>query len=132
MTPAIEKRLLQAAIVLALPLSVFVSIQSIATGPAFLGRATDVPTDLDSHFRYLSGIFLALLVAFMSCIPDVERKGARLRLLGVMVMTGGAARAISLVAIGPPSRGHLVGLCLELGVTPLLLLWQARVARRFA
>ncbi len=89
-----------------------------------------VPTDLDSHFRYLSGIFLAAGIAFASCIPAIERKGARFRLLGCLVVAGGLARLVSALSVGMPSTGHAAGLAMELGVMPLLMLWQARIARR--
>jgi hypothetical protein len=52
-------------------------------------------------------------------------------MLGAFVIAGGLARALSLVEIGAPSFGHRFGLAMELGVVPLLLLWQARVARRY-
>ena len=48
-----------------------------------------------------------------------------------MVFVGGLFRFYSLVAIGMPSLGHRIGLGIELVELPLLLLWQARVARRF-
>jgi hypothetical protein len=131
MTPATEKRLLQLAMLCALPLLVVVATRTIFAGPEFLARGP-VPVDLDSHVRYLSGIFLVMLAGFASCIRDVERKGALMRLLGAMVIAGGLARAWSAIDVGPPTTGHLIGLALELGITPALLLWQARVARRFA
>ena len=87
-------------------------------------------TDLDSHFRYLSGIFLALGIAFASCIPAVEAKTGRFRLLGAMVVAGGLARLVSLAALGVPGGGMRFGLVMELAVVPALLLWQARLARR--
>ena len=131
MSPRVEKRLLQAAMILALPLSVVVAIGSVAYGASFLYRGILQPSDLDSHYRYLSGIFLALLAGFASCVPQVERKGARMRLLGALVIAGGLARGWGVIDLGLPSRGHLIGLGLELVVTPALLLWQARVAGRF-
>lgn len=115
--------------VCALPLSLVVATRTIVEGPDFLARGP-VPADLDSHVRYLSGIFLVMLGGFASCIPVIERKGSRMRLLGAMVIAGGLARAWAMIDVGLPSTGHLIGLCLELGVTPALLLWQARVARR--
>jgi hypothetical protein len=130
MSPRFEKRLLQVAMACALPLSVVVALRTIAEGPGFLARVP-VPVDLDSHVRYLSGIFLVMLAAFASCIPGVERKGPRIRLLGAMVIVGGLARAWAAVDVGLPTTGHQIGLALELVVTPALLLWQARVARRY-
>jgi hypothetical protein len=46
------------------------------------------------------------------------------------VIAGGMARALSWAMVGAPSTGHRLGLAMELGVVPLLMLWQARVARR--
>jgi hypothetical protein len=95
-----------------------------------LGHAPSIPADLDSQFRYVSGIFLGLGLAFFTCVPAIERKGARFRLLGALVIAGGMARALSWAMVGAPSTGHRLGLAMELGVVPLLMLWQARVARR--
>ena len=131
MTPLAEKRLLQAAMVLTLLLPLTAAIGSLLVGPRFLGHPPLVPRDLDSHFRYLSGLFLGMLLWFASCIPAIERRGERLRLLGAMVILGGLGRAASLGIVGVPSTGHVIGLGIELGITPLLLLWQARLARRF-
>ena len=133
MTANLEKRLLQAAIVVAGAFSLFFAAISVIDGVRVLlpgyARAN---IDLDSHFRYLSGIFFGVIVALYSCVADIERKGPRFRLLGALIVCGGLARLIGLLSNGVPGAGHLGGLGLELVVTPLLLLWQARVAQRFA
>ena len=89
-----------------------------------------MPRDLDSQFRYVSGIFFATGIGFLSCIPAIERRGGRFRLLGGLIVAGGLTRGVSLVAVGAPSTGHLLGLGMELLVVPLLMLWQARIAQR--
>ena len=127
----IEKRALQVCVAFACLVPLITGGQSILRGPGFL-HVAPVPVDLDSHFRYVSGIFFALGVAFVTCVPAIERKGARFRLLGVMVVCGGCARLVSLMAVGVPSRGHVFGLCMELGVVPLLMWWQWRVSRMSA
>lgn len=129
MSPAIEKRLLQAVMLVVLLVPALGGLMGAVYGPDWLHRGV-VGRDLDSHFRYLSGLLLAMAALFASCVPAVERKGARLRLLAVLPVTGGLARLFALTA-GPPSRGHLIALFLELGMVPLLVLWQARIARRF-
>jgi hypothetical protein len=129
MSPAAERRLLQVLVALAALVPLSVASISIFRGAAWLDHR-GVTTDLDSHFRYLSGIFLVLGLGFASCVPRIEAMGPRFRLLGTMVVAGGLARALSLVLVGAPSAGHLAGLAMELGVVPLLMLWQARVARR--
>lgn len=125
------RRALQAVVAAASLVPFSVASISLARGPAWLGQAAPVATDLDSHFRYLSGIFLALGLAFASCIPGIERKGPRLRLLGALVIAGGLGRAWSLLQVGAPSTGHLAGLGIELGLVPAVLVWQAQVARHY-
>jgi Domain of unknown function (DUF4345) len=131
MNARIEKRLLQAVMAITLLLPLSAALAGTIGGPKFLGHSAVIPTDLDSHFRYVSGLFLGMLLLFASCIPNVERHGPRLRMLGFMVFIGGLFRLYSLVAIGMPSIGHRIGLGIELVELPLILLWQARIARRF-
>ncbi len=115
------------AVLAAIPLGV--GAAGVATGTSYLGAAG--PTiDLDSHFRYLSGIFMALGVVFYSCVPAIERKGARFGLAAALVFAGGLGRLAGLLALGPPTWPHLAGLGLELGAVPALALWQRRVARQ--
>jgi len=127
----IEKRLLQIVVAIACLVPLSVGGMSILHGPGFLGHPPVIPTDLDSHFRYISGIFFALGLGFVSCVPDIENKGPRFRLLGAMVVCGGLARVVSLLAVGPPSKGHIFGFAMELGTVPLLMLWQYSFARRY-
>jgi hypothetical protein len=131
MTPPFEKRLLQCAMAMVLVLPFTAAIAGVVQGPSFLGKPPVVPVDLDSHFRYVGGIFLAMLLLYVSCIPDIEHKGEWLRLLCLLTVAGGLARLFSLATVGVPSIGHQAGLVIELGIAPALLLWQTRVARRF-
>jgi len=130
-SPRIEKRLLQAIVAVACLVPLITGGWSILHGPGFLGHPPVIPVDLDSHFRYISGIFFAVGIAFASCVPGIETKGPRFRLLGALVIMGGLSRAVSLIAVGVPSKGHLFAFAMELGVVPLLLLWQAGFARRW-
>lgn len=125
-----EKRLLQVVVALACTVPLVTGGMGILHGPGWLRGATGASVDLDSHFRYMSGIFFALGMAVASCVPGIERKGARFRLLGAFVVTGGLARLISLLIVGAPSRGHLLGLAIELGVVPCLMLWHRALERR--
>jgi hypothetical protein len=68
----------------------------------------------------------------LSCVPHIERMGDRFRWVVILVVIGGLARLVGILIDGAPSAGHLLGLATELGATPLLGLWQARIARRFA
>ena len=126
----LEKRVLQGVIALACLLPLVVGGQGVLHGPAPFGHLAEVPRDLDSHFRYISGIFFATGLGFLSCIPHIETKGPRFRLLGGLIFVGGVSRLISLIAVGVPSQGHVLGLGMETIVVPLLMLWQWNFARR--
>ncbi|MGA9581789.1 MAG: DUF4345 domain-containing protein [Allosphingosinicella sp.] len=126
----IERRLLQLAVALGCVVPLLAGGSGMIEGPAFLrGVTSPVPSDLDSHFRYLSGLLFAIGLAFASCIPGIEGKTARFRLLASLVFVGGLGRLFGLMTAGAPGAGHLFGLAMELGTVPLLVLWQARVAR---
>jgi hypothetical protein len=132
MSPVAEKRLLQAVLAITLILPFAAAISGVVRGPEFLDHDGPLARDLDSHFRYLDGIFLAMLCWYAASIPNIERHGARLRLLSSLVVTGGAMRALSWGLVGAPTLGHKIGLAIELGIVPIVLLWQARLARRFS
>lgn len=123
-----ERRALQTVVALACIVPILAGLDGVLRGPAMAGLR-GAPPDLDSHFRYLSGIFLMLGFAFASTIQRIERRGERFRLLGAMVVTGGLARALGWAAVGAPGWEHRLGLIMELLVVPLLMLWQARVER---
>lgn len=126
---SLERRLLQAAVALGCVVPLLAGGSGMIEGPAFLrGVASPVPPDLDSHFRYLSGLLFAIGLAFASCIPRIERRTARFRLLAFLVFVGGLGRLLGLLSAGVPGTGHLFGLAMELVTVPLLVLWQARVA----
>jgi hypothetical protein len=125
-----EVRAMQFAIAVLALLPIGAGLAGAVRGPALLGVEPGWPTDLDSHFRFLSAVFLVLGLAWWSCIPGLADKGPRLRLLAAATFVGGLARLASLALAGTPSAGHLVGLGMELVVVPLLVAWHFRIERR--
>lgn len=129
---ATERRLLQGAILVACVVPLSAGLAGVIEGPAMLRGATSgPPTDLDSHMRYLSGLLFGIGIGFLACVPRIERRGAAFRLLGMIVVAGGLSRAVSLMEVGAPGMEHRLALAMELCVTPLLVVWQARIARRW-
>lgn len=129
LTPFFSRKLpLQIAVAILSLIPLSVGAMGVLLGPDWLGLDPPWPASLDSHLRYLSGIFLAGGIAFASTIPRIERHTDRFRLLAALVIAGGFARLYSLAVAGVPTNGHLFGLAMELIVTPLLVLWQAKVA----
>lgn len=98
-------------------------------GGAVTGESPVGPS-LDSNVRYLSGLLVGIGLAFWEAIPAIEVRTRRIQLLTLIVVLGGIFRLIGIVFVAVPSGAMLFGLVMELGVTPLICLWQARVARR--
>jgi hypothetical protein len=124
-----QRRLLQIAVGLGACVPVSAGVAGVLMGTAMTGMPAPIPASLDSHFRYLSGLLLAIGLGFWSSVPSIERKGGRFRLLAGLVFAGGLGRAVSLAAAGQPGAPMLAGLAMELLVAPLLALWQFHVAR---
>jgi len=125
-----EKKLLQQAVAIAAALPIAAGLYGVLFGQALTNETVSVSGD--SHFRYLSGLLLAIGLGFWSTIPSIEEKTDRFRLLTALVVLGGLARLIGLGLTGIPSFFMLSGLLMELVVTPVLCLWQTRVANRYA
>ncbi len=126
-----SKRLLQIIVAVLALVPVGIGTIGLIDGPRFLRGVETVPVDLDSHFRYLSGIFLMLGITFWACMPSIERKTVLFQMAGSLVIVGGLGRLLSLLQAGSPSQGHLIGLGLELVVVPVLMMWQAQLARAY-
>lgn len=127
----LEKRALQ------LVIAIGGLVPVLAGGAGMLGGVTMIPhaaadPALDSHYRYLSGLLLAIGIGFWSGIPNIERRTGRVRLLTAIVVTGGLARGWGMLRGEAPGAAMQLALVMELVVTPLLCLWQARVAARRA
>lgn len=132
MNPQLERRLLQIAVAAACLVPLSAGGLGVLKSAAMVKEVPlPLPVDLDSHFRYLSGLLLGIGLIFLACIPAIERRTALFRALTLIVVVGGLARLGSAIGLGLPGPGHRLGLLMELIVVPLLMLWQGRIARRF-
>jgi len=122
-----ESLALRIAVALAGCVPVFAGGGGAVFGHTMLGAPWDAAAD--SHMRYLSGLLLGIGLGFWSTIPAVEHHTARFRLLTLIVVLGGLARLLGLGVVGWPGTAMAAALVMELVVTPVLCLWQARVAR---
>ena len=130
-----ERRLLQLAVVVACTIPLSAGVMGVVQGPAMIrhisqgGVATSA--DLQSHFRYLSGLLFGLGLVFAATVPSIERRSELFLGLCGVVVAGGLARLLSAFAAGLPTIAHQLALFMELVAVPLLLLWQRRISRRF-
>jgi hypothetical protein len=131
MVIARERKLLQQAVGFAALVPVSAGLYGVLFGHSLTGD-TGVSPSADSHFRYLSGLLLGIGLCFWSTIPGIEAKTGRFRLLTVLVVLGGLGRLIGLGFTGLPSIFMLGGFLMEFIVTPVLCLWQTRIANAYA
>jgi hypothetical protein len=122
-----ERRWLQGAVAVGCLVPLGAGLGGVLLGPALTGDVAGAAGD--SHHRYLSGLLLGIGLAFLTTIPAIETKGSRFRLLTAIVVIGGLGRALGYALTGAPGLAMTLALAMELAVTPLLCLWQWRVAR---
>ncbi len=108
MAPSTERLLLQLLVVLACIVPLLAGGSGVLHGPR-IGHLATPSTDLDSHFRYLSGLLFGIGLAFLTTVPAIERRGARFRLLGGIVVIGGCGRLLSLLSVGAPPTVRFSG-----------------------
>ncbi len=120
-----SRRLLQLSLLILSLSPLGFGMMGMIRGAHWLGDGASA--SLDSHFRYLSGIFFGLGLALLSCIPRIEAMTVRFRWIAALVFVGGLARLGGMLADDLPGRGHVIGLGLELVVTPLMVVWQSRL-----
>ncbi|WP_298965566.1 DUF4345 domain-containing protein [uncultured Methylobacterium sp.] len=123
-----ERRALQRVVAVAALVPVAAGLYGVLFGQSGLAEGR-VGVSADSHYRMLSGLLLGIGLLFWSTLPAIEHRGELFRFLTMVVVLGGLSRLIGLWLTGVPSLTMLAALGMELVVTPLLCLWQMRVAR---
>lgn len=127
-SPATERRLLQIVVAVGACVPISAGLLGMIKGAGMVPHEIPGGLSLDSHVRYLSGILFAIGLAFWASVPAIERYRARFVLLAALVFVGGLGRLVGLLH-GTPGAPMQFALVMELLVTPLLCLWQMRVAR---
>lgn len=127
-----ERRLFQIAVLAGSVVPITAGAAGAFHGPEMIRALTAGSADLDSHFRYLSGLLLGIGVAFVFCVVHIERRSAMFRTLGFIVVIGGLARLLGAAIHGMPSGAHRLAMVMELLVVPVLLIWLQRLEGRLA
>lgn len=124
-----ERQALQRVVAVGAVLPVAAGLYGVLLGVNGLASGVE-SVSIDSHFRYLSGLLTGIGILFWTCVPGIEGKTRLFRFLTLVVVLGGLARLLGLYLTGLPSLTMLGALVVELVITPLLCLWQARIAAR--
>jgi hypothetical protein len=123
-----ETRVLQIAVVLGALVPIYGGAVGVLHGARAFGLWPGAAAD--SQTRYLSGLLLAIGLAYWACVPTIARRSREIRLLTFVVLIGGLSRLAGVFLAGPPGRMGWT-LAMELAVAPAICLWQARVAADF-
>ena len=127
LTYAKERRALQIVTGLAVCVPLIAGFSGMLMGTSLFDTTDNV--SLDSHLRYLSGLLFGIGLCFVAIIPTIEHHVLPVRMLTFLVVIGGIARLTAAVTIALPSIEMQAAIGMELLVTPLLCLWQGRIAR---
>ena len=102
----------------------------VPVGAGLAGALGGLDGGADGHLRYLSGLLLGIGLTFWWTIPTIERRGAVIRALAIIVVIGGLARLVGAVTEPAFDTDEVFPLAMELCVTPVIALWRERVQRR--
>jgi hypothetical protein len=122
-----QRKLLQIAIAIAGLAGVAVGLTGVLFGTLYADLSADVV--LDSYVRFLKGVLLAIGLIYLSCIPQIERRGDRIALVTFILVCGTLSRLLTVIGHGVPTLGIIGNLVTGLILVPLLWLWQRHVAR---
>jgi len=125
-----ERRLLQSAVSVLALIPIAAGLLGLAEGIQVFDAQAALSRSGDSHMRYLSGLLLAMGLAYWSTVPSIEAQSTRFRLLTALVVTGGLGRLYAAALFGLPALTMVVGLVMELVVAPSLALWRERIEQR--
>ena len=129
MRPAAERWLFQLVVFVGALVPISAGAAGVLQGPGMIHGLVPWNADLDSHFRYLSGLLLGIGIAYMMCIPHIERRRDIFAYLSLIVIVGGCGRLVAAANDGFPTAPHRFAFVMELVVVPLLLLWSRRIGR---
>lgn len=121
------KRGLQIVLIILSLIPLYFGITGFLGGAASLNGGEAVTNALDNQFRYLSAFYLILTFLIWYMVRDIEKHTAVFRIAILAIFLGGLARLYCYLVIGTPPQNMVGGMILELG-SPLLVLWQAKVA----
>ena len=132
LNPRVERRLFGLIVCILAIVPILAGAAGILRGPAMIAGVHSSAADLDSHFRYLSGLLFAIGLGFVFSVFDIDGRAALFRALGLIVIAGGVSRLLGALSSGLPGTPHRFALVMELIVVPGLMLWLARIRRRAA
>jgi apolipoprotein N-acyltransferase len=109
----------------------YFGVTGVLSGASGMMPIEAVTPDIDSQFRYLSGLYIGFTLIIWWFIPNIDRNVWLFRLMVLAIFLGGAARLFSYISVGAPAPEMIVGIGIELSL-PLIIIWQTAVVRKAA
>lgn len=107
----------------------FLGATGVLFGAAEHNGGEAVSAALDSQYRYLAAVYVAVGAMVLWSAGDVRNRAMLLRFAMLGWFLGGLARANSWMMVGEPASWQVSGMIVELVVPVAMLLWQRRVVR---
>ena len=104
-------------------------LATVVLGADSVPAPNGAPANVESELRFYSvwwigaGLFLAWLA------PRIEERTLELRVFCALLFLSGVSRLFAAAATDWPSTGQLILMGVELGLPPVLVAWQASLAR---
>ncbi|GGK16531.1 hypothetical protein GCM10010124_06400 [Pilimelia terevasa] len=93
------------------------------------GPPPSTSPDLESNYRFFATVWCGVGLTLAWTVPRVERAGAVLRAIGGAIFVGGLVRLLAAALHGLPHPIFVTAAAVELAAPPLVVWWQAQVAR---
>lgn len=132
MDAAFERRALQVILAALSAIPVGSGLAGIIGGPSAAtgNRGQSATASLDNEYRFLNVYWLAVAPMLWRMLPNIESEQRRFRLLAGTVAASGLARSLAWRRTGRPHPVFVGATALELIGMPVVIAWQARIARR--
>ncbi|CAF2476462.1 unnamed protein product [Rotaria sp. Silwood2] len=131
MTKTSQCLVLQVVIGLIAIIPIFVGLDGIFRGPNMLAAGFNYPISVDSHFRYLSGIPVAMGILLLHSLPNIDQDASELHRVSLFIFIGGLGRLWGLITVSF-EVSTMVAILTELFLFPCLCLWQHQVQKNSA
>jgi Domain of unknown function (DUF4345) len=126
------KRGLQVVLVIGGLVAITTGLVAIIGGIDTFPGSPSAENPADNEGRFLNGIWVGFGVLILWVVPRVERETTLVRILAAAIFLGGLARLASIIDVGEPADMQYVLMGIELVLGPLVIVWQALVARQDA
>lgn len=125
-----SKKILQIVLGLASLAPLIIGLMDYLPGvQKYFPAGTEIPTKLDSEFRFMVGAFMGYAFMGFYIARHVTTAIWPLRIMCIGVFIGGLGRLISALTVGPPPTGLYISMVIEL-LFPLFMVWQNAVVKK--